>query len=171
MKSIRNAVAKTCVAASLGLLALGAQALELRGFRGVMWGEGAEALGTARVVGNSGKVTCYQRERENLLFGDSALTGVRYCFHEDQLVLVAIDAAVSSQALTAQFEHTYGKPAASKAQSASWGNRSTSARAEVVAQGSAARLSLYTNKLDPMLAKQIHQLATADASQRVASAF
>jgi hypothetical protein len=175
MKTARHAshpVSKLCIAAGLSLLALGASALELRGFRGVMWGEGVEALGAAAVVAHTeGDVVCYQRERENLLFGDSALQGVRYCFHNDRFVMVALDAAVGPKALVAEFRRTYGRPVL-HANHASWGNKASGTRAELVAQGeSAARLSIYSNKIDAALAKRIHKLATAEAPQRVASVY
>ena len=174
MKTAQRTLAKLCIAAGFGLLAVSAHAFELRGFRGVSWGDGVEALGDTAVLANTeGDVTCYQRERENLLFGDSALNGVRYCFHNDHLVMVALDAAVEPKALSAEFQRTYGRPDAQGRQAASWGGKTSGTRAELVAQGSAAaRLSIYSNKIDAALAKRIHKLATsADGMQHVATAY
>ncbi|HEX3139466.1 MAG TPA: hypothetical protein VHQ87_05395, partial [Rhizobacter sp.] len=157
-----HAFAKLCIATAFGLAALGAQALELRGFRGVMWGDGVEALGTAVRAPAEGELSCYQRENENLLFGDSVLNGVRYCFHNDHLVMVTLDAAVNQNALSAEFQRAYGRPDVQSARAASWGSKTSGARAELVAQGTAAaRLSIYSNKIDAALAKRIRKLATA----------
>ena len=50
MNSLHRTVTKLFAALCLGLMAMGAGAFELRGFRGVMWGEGAEALGAGAVL-------------------------------------------------------------------------------------------------------------------------
>ena len=50
MKTPLSTVARLLAVCCMGLATVGAQAFELRGFRGVSWGEGAEALGAATVV-------------------------------------------------------------------------------------------------------------------------
>ena len=168
MKSIPAALSRCSLALSLGLVAFGANAFELRGFRGVAWGQGAEALGEAVVAHADGDLACYQRESESMLFGDSALNDVRYCFQHNRLVMVALDAAVDPKALALQFQRTYGRPDARKGQVASWGRRSTGARAELVAQGaSAARLTLYANPIEPAVVQRLHKLASSDPAPRV----
>lgn len=131
------------VALSLVLAAAGAQAFQLRGFRGVEWGAEVERLGTeATLVSQEGGLTCYQRANENLLFGDTALKAVRYCFVNDRLYSVRLDAAVSAKVLTAEFQRTYGHPDARQGQSATWGRKATDSRAELVAQGEHSQLTL-----------------------------
>jgi hypothetical protein len=170
MKSLHR-TAKLTALFCLSLAAMSAQAFELRGFRGVSWGEGAEALGTATVSSNEGEVTCYQRERENLLFGDSALKHVRYCFHQDRLFMVTIDAAVDAKSLVAEFQHTYGRPDARRGQTTSWGGKASGTRADLMAQGATARLTIYSNKIEPALAQRMQKLAPMEPGSRVAAAF
>jgi hypothetical protein len=160
MKTPLSTVAKLSAVCCLGLVAAGAQAFELRGFRGVSWGEGAEALGAAMVVQTVGDATCYRRERENMLFGDIALNGVRYCFHQDRLFMVTIDAPVPSQAFIADFARSYGRPDSHRGQAASWGTKTSGTRADLAASGSVAtRLTIYSNKIEPGLAQRIHELS------------
>jgi hypothetical protein len=130
-------------AAGLVLVTLGAQAFQLRGFRGVEWGAEAERLGSeATVVSKEGELTCYQRANENLLFGDTELKAVRYCFLNDRLYSVRLDAAVSAKALTAEFQRTYGRPDVRQGQNATWGRKPTDSRAELVVQGAHSQITL-----------------------------
>lgn len=169
MKPRHRTTAQLSAALVLGLAAIGANALELRGFRGVTWGEGANALGTAVATQSDGDVTCYRRETENLLFGDSALNGVRYCFHQDRLFMVALDAAVDAKALSAEFQRAYGRPDARQGLAASWGNKTSGTHAELVANGkTTARLTIYSNKIEPALAKRM-QLGPVETTSRTAS--
>ena len=172
MNTARHTLAKLSAALCLGLVALAANAFELRGFRGVSWGDSAEALGMSSVAQIEGDVTCYQRERENLLFGDSALNGVRYCFHQDRLFMVTLDAAVGSKALSAELQRTYGRPSAHSAQAASWGNPTSGTRADLVANGdTAARLTIYSNKIEPAIAQRMEKLVAAEATRAVVASF
>jgi hypothetical protein len=142
MKTTRTAA--RIAAFSLILFAVGAQAFQLRGFRGVEWGEEAERLGTeATVVSQEGELTCYQRANENLLFGDVALKAVRYCFHQDRLYSVRLDAAANAKALTTEFQRTYGRPDVRQGLNATWGHKATDSRAELVSQGEHSQLTLY----------------------------
>jgi len=171
MKSRHRTAVRLSAALVLGLAAVGANALELRGFRGVAWGEGADALGAAIATHQDGDVTCYQRETENLLFGDSALTGVRYCFHQDRLFMVALDAAVDARTLSAEFQRTYGRPDAHQGLAASWGSKTSGTHAELVARGKTmARLTLYSSKVEPALAKRM-QLGPVEPASSVASSL
>ncbi|MEO8151605.1 MAG: hypothetical protein ABI605_00945 [Rhizobacter sp.] len=172
MKSLHNTAAKLSAVFCLGLAAMGANAFELRGFRGVSWGEGAEALGASVVSHSEGDVACYQRERENLLFGDTALNGVRYCFHQDHLVMVILDAPVAPKALTAEFQRSYGRPDAQRGGAGSWGGKSSGTRAEVMTSGnSVARLTIYSNKIEPALAQRMQKLSPAELPSSVAAAY
>jgi hypothetical protein len=145
MKTHRTAA--RIAAFSLLLAAVGAHAFQLRGFRGVEWGDEAERLGAeATVVSTEGELTCYQRANENLLFGDVALKAVRYCFLQDRLYSVRLDAAATAKALTTEFQRTYGRPDARQGQNASWGRKATDSHAELVSQGESAQLTLYPRK-------------------------
>ncbi len=170
MKSLQR-TAKWAALVCLSLAAVGVHAFELRGFRGVSWGEGVEALGDAKVAYTDGDVACYQRERENLIFGDSALKGVRYCFHQDRLFMVALEAAVEAKVLAAEFEHTYGRPDGRRGQAASWGSKTSGTRADLVASGATARLTLYSNKIEPALAQRMQKRAPLDVAGSVAAAL
>jgi hypothetical protein len=137
---------------ALGLAALGTQAFELRGFRGVAWGDSAEALGPATQVDAQGEVTCYRRESENLMFGASALREVRYCFHRDQLFRVDIGTGAGRQALRSEFQRAYGAPSSAGARGVGWGSATRgSARARLVGDAEGATLALYSNRFDPAL--------------------
>jgi hypothetical protein len=172
MTSLPSTVAKLVAVACLGAAAVSAGAFELRGFRGVSWGQGAEALGEAQAVLTQGEVTCYKRERENLLFGDSALNAVRYCFHQDRLFMVRLDAAVTQKALIAEFKRAYGKPDANSGQTATWGGPASGTQAELTAMpSSAARLTFYSNKIEPAVARRMQKLSPADVTREVAAAF
>lgn len=170
MPSRQSPAAPWIVALGLGLAATASNAFELRGFRGVDWGEAPQVLGVATVAHADGDVTCYQRERENLLLGDSALNDVRYCFHQNRLFMVALDAAVAQKALVAEFQRAYGRPSQRSGQAASWGGHASATRAELASQGpSAARLTLYSNQIEPALAQRMHRLAGAPVTLRMAS--
>jgi hypothetical protein len=146
MTSPTGSFAKLVAVLCLGLASLAPNALELRGFRGIAWGDGADNLGPAAVDHANGDVVCYKRERENLLFGDGPLHQVRYCFHQDRLFMVTLDSAVGLEAMVAELQRTYGPPTARLHNIASWGSASSSARAELVslpAGGPLSRLTLY----------------------------
>lgn len=173
-QSSRLAAAATLLVGAM--FAMGAQAFELRGFRGVHWGEGVEALRDAGPAQVDGDVACYQRERENLMFGDTALDGVRYCFHHDRLVMVVLDAPVAREALSAEFQRTYGRPATRTARAEVWGGVPSTTQAELVAQGGrAARLTITVSRIEADAARRMHKLAARPAppdaaSSRVAAA-
>ena len=155
--AVRNMLA-TLAAAGLGLACLSANAFELRGFRGVSWGATSAQLGPANVVSSSGDVSCYKRERENMLFGDSPISEVRYCFHRDRMYMVAVDSPADSAALVAEFQRTYGPPHARQSKVVAWGGKSTPARAELVSSAagrSASVLTIYSNKYDPAMARTL----------------
>lgn len=126
----------------LALASLAAGAVELRGFRGVAWGAGVASLGDAEPASAEDGLRCFRRERENLLYGDVPLSEVRFCFRDDRLVMVVLDAQVDPRTLRAEFQNTYGPPRASSASSARWGDASTRARVEIVAPASGARASM-----------------------------
>ncbi|HJW10502.1 MAG TPA: hypothetical protein VJ598_01875, partial [Albitalea sp.] len=60
MKSVIRSFATLALVLG-GLAPLAANALELRGFRGIAWGDSADALGPAAVEHLSGDVNCYVR--------------------------------------------------------------------------------------------------------------
>jgi hypothetical protein len=155
----------------LAFAAFGAQALELRGFRGVHWGEGVEALRDAGAPQVDGDVACYQRDRENLIFGDTPLNGVRYCFHHDRLVMVMLDAPVAREVFSAEFQRAYGGAASSTPRAELWGGAPAMSQAELVAQGQqAARLTIMVSRIEPDAARRMHKLAAVDtARERVAT--
>ena len=171
MNSLRTTAAQLTAVVGLGLAAVSAGAFELRGFRGVSWGEGVEALGAVTVSHTEGDVSCYQRDRENLLFGDTPLNGVRYCFHQDRFFMVAIDAAANAQALTAEFRRTYGRPDTRRGQAASWGAKGSGTRAELAASGANARLVIYSNHIEPAVAQRLQKLGPVEVTRSVAAAF
>lgn len=145
MKTSRTVAQLTAL--SLLLAAVGAQAFQLRGFRGVEWGAEAERLGTeATVVSKEGELTCYQRANENLLFGDTELKAVRYCFLNDRLYSVRLDAAVNAQSFGAEFERAYGMPDVRRGHNATWGRHETDSRAELVSKGEQSQLTLYPDR-------------------------
>lgn len=170
MNALKDSFAKLAAIACLGLASFGANALELRGFRGVAWGDGADKLGAATVDQTSGDVVCYRRERENMLFGERAVNEVRYCFHRDQLFMVTLDAAAGMKAMISELQRTYGRPQARLGNSVSWGTASTMARADLVALpagGSQSRLTIRSNKFEPASAKS----NAGEFPRRVASAL
>jgi hypothetical protein len=172
LSALPAGVATTCAALCLAVAAFGAQAFELRGFRGVHWGEGADALRGEALVHEDGEARCYQREQENLLFGDTPLQGVRFCFDHDRLAMVVLEAPVPSAALSAEFERAYGRPTSQKNGVSAWGGPSTATTARVVGVGpQVSRITLSVSKLDAETARRLHKLATADAAgaRRVAA--
>jgi hypothetical protein len=147
-----RAMFATLAFAGLGLACLSANAFELRGFRGVVWGSASAQLGAASLVSSRGDVACYKRERENMLLGDSPISEVRYCFHRDRLYMVVVDSEADSAALVAEFESTYGAPHVRQPKVVTWGGKSTPARAELVSSAPgrpASVLTIYSNKYDP----------------------
>lgn len=130
------------------LMPLNAAALQMRGFRGLLWGDPPAHLGAAQMVAREGNVQCYRRERENLLFGDSELRSVLYCFHQDKLFLVAINSAVDLETLRAEFERGYGPPDTRTAVEARWGNGTAPVSAELVVPSAGAPASLRLKARD-----------------------
>lgn len=114
----------------------------MRGFRGLMWGDPPAHLGVARLVSREGDMQCFERERENLLFGDAALQSVRYCFRQEGLVLVQLAAAGDGAALRHEFERGYGAPAQRSGTLLQWGNEWDAVSAEFSPSGSGALLRL-----------------------------
>jgi hypothetical protein len=127
-----------------------AGAIELRGFRGVPWGAGVESLGASQLAYRSGEVSCYRRDRENMLYGDSAVKDIRYCFNQDRLFMVALDADVALDVLVREFETTYGPADWRVPAKTSWGDHATRARVEMVApaEGGTSML-MYSNEHEP----------------------
>jgi hypothetical protein len=136
----------------LGLLAAAAAAMpagavELRGFRGFAWGVDADSLGEAQQVSSDAGVQCYRRERENLLYGDSPIREVRYCFHDDRLFLVIVDSQVDEATLAAEFQVTYGPPSLRAKALSVWGDASTAVRVEI--DGAPAAMRIWSNEYAP----------------------
>jgi hypothetical protein len=125
--------------------------LQMRGFRGLMWGDPPAYLGAAEVAQRDGEVQCYRRERENLLFGDSELRSVLYCFHRDKLFMVAIDALVDADTLRSEFERGYGPPDLSAPGRAHWGTPTAPVSAELVSSSEhpSALLRLQSRDFSP----------------------
>ncbi len=124
----------TLAVLALGAAASAAQAVEMRGFRGVAWGDASVKLGEATLVSKAGELSCYQRGNENLLFGDSPVNSVRFCFKQDRLFFVAIESAQQATVLAEEFGRTYGKPSRSSASRSVWAAHRGQAQAEVLAQ-------------------------------------
>lgn len=140
-----TALRTTLAVLALGAAATAAQAVEMRGFRGVAWGEAAEKLGEASLVSKAGDVSCYQRNNENLMFGDSAVSHVRFCFKQDKLFLVSIESAEKAATLAGEFRRTYGKPSRTSAARTEWAAHRGQAQAEVMAQAPAgSTLHVYS---------------------------
>jgi hypothetical protein len=133
MNAAYGRIAKSTIALLLSLVAAGAGATELRGFRGIAWGDPSERLGPAEKVQVTGDVVCYRRERENLMFGDSTLTEVRFCFNRDRLFLVTLDSDEGQEKLAAEFQSTYGPPSVRRPKLVAWGNRGARSHVEIVA--------------------------------------
>jgi hypothetical protein len=170
MTSLDNTLAKLAAIVCLCLASLGAQALELRGFRGVSWGDGADSLGPASAEQAGGDVVCYRRERENMLFGERTVNQLRYCFHQDKLFMVSLDSAAGMTAMRAELQRTYGPPREWLNNTASWGNALSVARADLVSLssgGSRSRLTIRSNQFEPTAAKN----NAVQAPHRAASAL
>ena len=147
----------------LGALSTTANALEMRGFRGVSWGEGAAALGEAHAVLSHGDTVCYRRAKENMVFGQVALHTVRYCFQRDRLFMVIVDAAVEPKAVIAEFQSAYGPPQYRVGQAVSWGGPTSGTHAELSPRTAiATRLTIYSNHIAPALAKRMQKLSPPD---------
>jgi len=144
-------------AAGLALAAAASHAVELRGFRGVPWGAGVDSLGPSQLAYTHGDVSCYRRERENMLYGDSPLKEVRFCFHQDHLFMVALDAEVPLDTLVREFEGSYGPPDWRVPAKTTWGDHATRARVEMIApaQGGASML-MYSNEYAPRAKGKAH---------------
>jgi len=143
MPSLRSVLASSAIS----LCAVAAQAVELRGFRGVMWGDAPAYLGPAQQVQADGSVSCYRRENDNLLFGDSPLEGVRYCFQRDRLFLVILDATVGLDSLMADFRSGYGAPDVYTPGYARWGAADAALMVDISAPqpGAAAMMRIVAN--------------------------
>lgn len=151
MNACTATLARWAVTVAVGLASVSAGAVELRGFRGVPWGSDVQSLGAAELVASGGEVQCYRRERENLLYGDSPINEVRFCFHRNHLFMVVIDSKVDQNALLAEFQGTYGPPNVRVPARAAWGDASTRARVEIVAPavGAPASLRMVSNEFEP----------------------
>lgn len=162
-----SSVLRTLVAAvALGALASAAQAVEMRGFRGVAWGEGSNKLGDVTLVSQAGAVSCYQRTNENLLFGDSPVQNVRFCFNQDRLFLVSIESAQQASELAGEFVRTYGKPTQRSAERMRWAAHAGQAQAEVMAQtGAGSTLRVFSAEADRKAVQQAVTLISAAAQQ------
>lgn len=161
----------TLAVLALGAAASAAQAVEMRGFRGVAWGEASIKLGEASLVSkSSGDVSCYQRENENLLFGDSPVSSIRFCFKQDRLFLVSIESAQQAGNLADEFGRTYGKPSRSSAGRSLWAAHRGQAQAEVLAQApTGSALHVYSAGSDRKAVEQaLALIASAKAPQTVA---
>jgi len=170
MKTMVGIACKLSAAFVLGLVAAGGvNAFELRGFRGVSWGEGVEALGASTVAQVVGEVTCYQREHENMLYGNTPLNGVRYCFHKDRLFMVTLDAPVTPKAFVAEFQRLYGRPDSLRGEAASWGTKVSGTRAELASVGhDVTQLKIYSKKIEPGVAQRMKPLPLAEPPGSVA---
>src|SRR5438105_11247962 len=127
-----NACFRFAALTTLVLSCLSAEAVELRGFRGIPWGADADSLGDAVQVSSRDGVQCWRRERENLMYGEAPISEVRYCFHGDRLFMVVIDSQLDQKALLAEFQSTYGPPDVRVPTRISWGDHTTRARVEIV---------------------------------------
>jgi hypothetical protein len=163
MASFSRTVVKLVALLGLGVASLTASAVEMRGFRGVMWGDDVAKLGKSTLAYTDGDVSCYTRERENMLFGDSPLQEVRYCFHRNRLFMVALDTEVDQQTLLSEFQSSYGPPDARETALVSWGSGSTASRVDVVSPpaGGHALMLIYSNRVEPGLGMAALGFATA----------
>lgn len=124
-----------------------AGAVELRGFRGFAWGTDADSLGEVQRVSSDAGVVCYRREHENLIYGDSPLRDVRWCFHDDHLFMVIVDSQVDGPALAAEFQSSYGPPSLRAPSKSMWGDATTRARVEIA--GTPASMRIWSNEYAP----------------------
>jgi hypothetical protein len=138
-------------AAPLLALSVSVDAVELRGFRGFAWGTDVDSLGEARQVSADAQMQCHRREHENLIYGDSPLREVRYCFHDARLFLVVVESKVDAAKLVAEFQDTYGPPTRRAASTALWGDASSRARVEI--SGAPASMRIWSNAHMPRSAR------------------
>lgn len=156
-------VATTSAALSLALATFAAHAFELRGFRGVHWGEGADALRGVTLMQTDGDLACRQRETENLIFGDTTLNSVHYCFHRNHLVMVVLDAPVPLAAFSTEFQQTYGRPDSQRKGAQAWGDADSKTVAQIVATGpNTSRLMLSVSGVNGDTLRRMVRLAQAD---------
>lgn len=167
----RSAFLRTTLAVlALGAAAGAAQAVEMRGFRGVAWGAASVKLGEASLMSQAGEVSCYQRNNENLMFGDSPVSQVRFCFKQDRLFLVSIESAQQADNLAEEFGRTYGKPSRSSAGRSLWSAHRGQAQAEVMTQApTGSTLHVFSAGSERKAVDQaLALIASAKAPQTVA---
>lgn len=137
---------------ALGLAACaGAGAVELVGFRGVPWGAEPDSVEPAQLVSAQGEYRCYKRERENMLWGESPLSEVRFCFHRDRFYMAVLESKTDVHTLATEFKSMYGAPTAEAPTRVQWGNGYGAARAEIFAAGpdGTATMRLTSNEFEP----------------------
>lgn len=148
-RSFRS-IALLIVLSAVSLASAAFDATELRGFRTAAWGSSVDTLGPSHLVFSSGAVSCYRRELENMLYGESPVKDIQYCYYQDQLFLVAMDTAVDLDTLMQREVASSGAPDWSVPGKATWGDRSTRARVEVTApQRGSASMLMYSNQFEP----------------------
>lgn len=159
---------RACVAvAALGASASAVQAVEMRGFRGVGWGEASVKLGEAVLVSRAGDVSCYQRDNENLMFGDSPVSHVSYCFKQDRLFLVSIESKQQASVLAGEFGRTYGQPSRGSDGRSVWAGHRGQAQAEVVAQDArGSTLQVYSAGSERKSVEQARTMIAAVTAPR-----
>lgn len=143
MPSNASALVKLALTLCLGTAGLSAAAVELKGFRGISWGEESDALGPAKLAQVDGDVRCYHRVRENMLFGDATLSEVRYCFNRNQLFMVTLEAAATPESLVAELRGTYGVPTLRSAGFVQWGGKTAQTRVELLAAPKSGRTTMH----------------------------
>lgn len=147
-----SSIAPTTLVIAAALASGAVHAVELRGFRGVAWGAGVDSLGaSSQLASTDGAVSCYRRERENMMYGDSRVTDIRFCFHDDHLFMVSVQADSTVEMLANEFQSTYGPPDVRAPIKTAWGDRSSATRVEIVAsaQGPGASMLMYSGKYEP----------------------
>ncbi len=128
-----------------------AGAVDLVGFRGVPWGAQPDSVEPAELVSAQGEQRCYRRERENMLWGESPLSAVTFCFHRDRFYMAVVESKTDVQTLSAEFKSMYGAPSMAAPTRVVWGSRNGIARAEIVAPmpGGTATMRLTSNEFEP----------------------
>lgn len=128
-----------------------ASAVELVGFRGVPWGAQLESVEPAQVVSAQGEDRCYKREHENMLWGQSPLSDVRFCFHRGRFYMAVLESRTDVRTLASEFTAMYGAPTTEDRTRAVWGSRNGGARVEIVAPapGAPATMRLLSNEFEP----------------------
>ena len=134
-------------ALAAAVLAAHAGAVEMRGFRGFAWGADADSLGVSQRVASEAGMQCYRRDHENLLYGDSPLRDVRYCFHDDRLFLVIVESQVDEATLTNEFQLSYGPPSQRAPAKSVWGDATSRTRVEI--DGAPASMRIWSNEYAP----------------------